>query len=138
MSLNLKQKAYKSGLLGICQMCGCFRDLCLDHCHTRELARGFVCRDCNALLYHVDKDPEQTWPDYAKAYYDNPPLLKYGWVVKNLIKGLKTFIDYNQEFVKLAMEQSKERICSTQPAAIAAANRRRRARLRTSIKVPLT
>lgn len=41
-----------------CEACGAEnsdgRRLCLDHCHAREMFRGWLCRKCNIALGNLD------------------------------------------------------------------------------------
>lgn len=61
-----------------CALCGGWNqvaDLVLDHCHANGMARGFLCRSCNAREPHAGRtalvSPHQT--EAFAAYRKHPP-----------------------------------------------------------------
>lgn len=43
---------------GKCAICGEYRKLAVDHCHTTEKVRGLLCNACNSLLGFANDNPD--------------------------------------------------------------------------------
>lgn len=87
MSLTREQRAYCDSLSGLCQLCGeRSTSLQLDHDHESEIARGFVCEDCNRFVIEAAKKKPLLVTEKALAYLSNPPLQKFNWIVKNYLR----------------------------------------------------
>lgn len=40
-----------------CEACGSALKVCLDHCHEKNVFRGWLCSRCNLALAYVNDDP---------------------------------------------------------------------------------
>jgi hypothetical protein len=57
---------------GECSICGCISPLVVDHCHTTNEVRGFICSACNSMLGY-SKDNLQTLQNainYLRNFYE--------------------------------------------------------------------
>lgn len=55
-----------------CDVCGSDGTICIDHCHTTGVIRGFLCTSCNVTLGHMKDDPERLLAlvEYLKGEID--------------------------------------------------------------------
>lgn len=57
--LSLTEADYQAmhdACCGVCEICGGFSPLCLDHCHVTGRVRGLLCRSCNLAVGNVGED----------------------------------------------------------------------------------
>jgi hypothetical protein len=58
--------------IGTCELCGSIVPLVVDHCHTTNKVRGFICSSCNSMLGY-SKDNIKTLENaitYLKDFYE--------------------------------------------------------------------
>jgi|SRR5215472_7333095 len=58
----LRQKSSRVALAGrprpeLCEVCGRAGGIAFDHCHQRNIFRGWLCRACNLILGYANDDP---------------------------------------------------------------------------------
>ena len=87
MKLPIMWRKYKESLRGRCQLCGenCKKgtSLQLDHDHVTEMARGFVCSECNRYAIMAGETKPALVSETVLIYLNNPPLKGFNLVVKN-------------------------------------------------------
>jgi len=87
----LNRKAYEQLIPGSCQICGkdCHVNdrLILDHEHSTNLARGFLCHHCNLIIGHAYDNPEILRA--AVQYLENAKEDDYMLTLTNRIKACK-------------------------------------------------
>jgi len=52
-----------------CEICGSYKNLCIDHCHRTGKVRGCLCAKCNSALGMFNDDTDRI--EKAKRYLDS-------------------------------------------------------------------
>lgn len=75
MKLTKAMLAARKRCDGLCQLCHKHVErLVLDHDHTSELARGFVCDECNQFVIPAGERKPWLVSDSVRQYLNKPPL----------------------------------------------------------------
>lgn len=106
--MNKNIQAIKESLDSTCQLCHRkVRRLVLDHDHTTEQARGFVCDECNVHVIPAGERRPELVSHKVLNYLITPPLGHLKVTVKNQLK--KVLVYPGESATQASIRRQRER-----------------------------